>query len=75
MQQFIDGLSDAELERWVEFTTTSGTPQGNTLWKALMHVINHGSQFRAEAGAVLGALGHFLGDLDLLIYLRETDQR
>lgn len=75
MRQFIDSLSDADMERWMEFKTTSGMPQGNTLWKALMHVINHGSQFRAEAGSVLGALGHSPGDLDLLMYLRETDQR
>lgn len=75
MQRFIEGLDDASVSRVVEFTTLSGKPQHSTLWKALAHVINHGTAFRAEAGAALGALGHSPGDLDLLHYLRETDQR
>jgi uncharacterized damage-inducible protein DinB len=75
MQAFVEGLDGEDLNRWVEFTTTSGKPQGTTLWKALAHVVNHGTQFRAEAGVALTAFGQSPGDLDLLLYLRETDQR
>lgn len=75
MQRFIESLDEVSASRVVEFTTLSGKPQHSTLWKALAHVINHGTAFRAEAGAALGALGHSPGDLDLLHYLRETDQR
>lgn len=75
MQRFVDGLQPEDLERWVEFRTTSGKPQATTLWKALVHVTYHGMQFRAEAGAVLGALGCSPGDIDLIFFLRETDQR
>jgi len=35
----------------------------------------HDTATLAIAGAVLGALGHSPGDLDLILYLRETDQR
>lgn len=75
MQGFVSGLTEDDLVRWVEYTTTSGRPQGSTLWKALLHVVIHGAQFRAEAGAVLGALGHSPGDLDFILFQRESDQR
>ena len=72
---FTNGLSEAELDRWVEYTTTSGETQGSTLWKILQHLALHSMQFRAEAGTILAALGHSPGDIDLIFYLRETDQR
>jgi uncharacterized damage-inducible protein DinB len=75
MQAFVDSLRDEDLNRWVEFVRTSGEPQGSTLWKALIHVVNHGTQFRGEAGAALAGFGHSPGDLDLILYLRESDQR
>ncbi len=75
MQGFVESLRDEDLNRWVEFTTTSGKRQASTLWRALVHVVNHGTQFRAEAGAALSVFGQSPGDLDLILYLRETDQR
>ena len=75
MRGFVEELDEAGLNRWVDYKTTSGEPQGSTVWKVLAHVVNHGTQFRAEAGAALGSLGHSPGDLDLILYLRETDQR
>ena len=75
MQRFIESLDPYALDRWVEYTTTSGKPQGNTLWKALTHLVFHGMQFRAEAGVILSAMGRSPGDIDLLYFLRETDQR
>jgi uncharacterized damage-inducible protein DinB len=75
MQGFVESLENKDLERWVEYITTSGKPQGSTLWRALVHVVNHGTQFRGEAGVVLTGFGHSPGDLDLLLYLRESGQR
>lgn len=75
MRFFIDALTTKGLNRWVEYFTTTGRPQASTLWKALAHVAVHGAQFRAEAGAVLGGLGYSPGDLDFILFLRETDQR
>jgi uncharacterized damage-inducible protein DinB len=74
-QAYIATLDDSAMERWNTYTTTSGWPQGSTLWKALMHVVLHGMQFRAEAGLILASLNCSPGDLDLILYLRESDQR
>jgi uncharacterized damage-inducible protein DinB len=75
MQGFIQSLRPEDVNRWVEFNTTSGRPQGATLWKALAHLVNHGTQFRGEAGVVLTNFGRSPGDLDMILYLRESDQR
>lgn len=74
-QAFIDSLDDDAMEGWHAYTTTSGWPQGSTLWKAMMHVVMHGMQFRAEAGLILASLNCSPGDLDLILYMRENDQR
>jgi uncharacterized damage-inducible protein DinB len=75
MHAFVASLDPAGLERWVEYITISGRPQGSTVWRTLTHVVLHGALTRAEAGVVLENLGHSPGDLDFILYLRESDQR
>jgi uncharacterized damage-inducible protein DinB len=71
MRAFIASLTDDQLVRSVEYKTTKGVPQSNSLWQLLAHVVNHGTQFRAEAAVALTAEGHSPGDLDLLLFMRE----
>jgi len=75
IRDYIASLTDEDMERWTSYTTTTGWPQGSTLWKAMVHVVMHGMQFRAEAGLLLAGLNCSPGDLDLVLYLRESDQR
>jgi uncharacterized damage-inducible protein DinB len=71
MRAYLNSLGDDALNQTVHYRTTKGMPFGNTLWNLLAHVVNHGTQFRAEAGIALTAFGQSPGDLDLLLYFRE----
>jgi uncharacterized damage-inducible protein DinB len=71
MRAYLASLDADELCRTVRYTTTSGVPHANLLWHLLVHVVNHGTQFRGEAATTLTAHGSSPGDLDLLAYLRE----
>lgn len=65
-------LTDESLAEAVAFTTTSGRPFSQTLGSLLVHVVNHGTQHRAEAAVILTAFGQSPGDVDLVKYLREV---
>jgi uncharacterized damage-inducible protein DinB len=41
---------------------------GVAFWKMLAHVVNHGTQHRSEAAALLTSVGRSPGDLDLIDY-------
>ncbi|MBA2631960.1 MAG: DinB family protein [Chloroflexi bacterium] len=45
--------------------------EGVPVWQMLVHVVNHGTQHRAEAGALLTAEGQSPGELDLINYAEE----
>jgi uncharacterized damage-inducible protein DinB len=65
-------LTDAELERTLNYKTTKGTPMSEVLWHVLAHVINHGTQHRSEAAMLLTTFGFSPGDIDLIVFLRES---
>jgi uncharacterized damage-inducible protein DinB len=74
MRSDLGGLQEGQLDRTVRYSTTKGVPYENILWNLLVHVVNHGTQFRAEAAVALTAYGQSPGDLDLLLYFREQNQ-
>lgn len=41
------------------------------LWHCLLHVVNHGTQHRSEAAAILTGYGRSPGDLDFTAFLNE----
>jgi uncharacterized damage-inducible protein DinB len=55
-------LSEADLRQQHE---------GMTMWQALLHVYNHGTQHRSEVAALLTAAGRSPGDLDLIDFADE----
>jgi uncharacterized damage-inducible protein DinB len=70
MRAYLNSLTDEALNQTVQYKTTQGVPSENVLWYLLAHVVNHGTQFRAEAGIALTAFGQSPGDLDLLLFFR-----
>jgi len=48
--------------------------EGVPVWQMLVHVVNHGTQHRAEAATLLTAEGRSPGQLDLIYYAEEQAQ-
>jgi uncharacterized damage-inducible protein DinB len=75
MRGFLASLKDEDMQRRVTFTRMKGGAEEATIWKALVHVVLHGMQFRAEAGVILSQMGRSPGDLDFIFYLRDIGAR
>jgi uncharacterized damage-inducible protein DinB len=71
MRTFLAELTDEDLQCVVHYRTKQGVPYENPLWQLLLHVVNHGTQHRAEAAIVLTQHGCSPGDVDLIVFLRE----
>ena len=69
LMDFINAVTDERLNHTFDYKNTSRKPLTKVLWQAMAHLVNHGTQHRAEAAAILTDLGHSPGDLDLIYFL------
>ena len=72
LMAFVDGLTDERLNSKFSYTSTEGIPHERILWQAMAHLVNHGTQHKTEAAAMLTDFGQSPGDIDLILYLIEN---
>jgi uncharacterized damage-inducible protein DinB len=68
MRAFLATLDETTLDRRFQHTRFNGEPRESILWHSMVHVVNHGTQHRAEAALILTEYGHSPGDIDLMFY-------
>ena len=64
----------AAVDEWLHSVTdgfVGYVHEGVPVWQMLVHVVNHGTQHRAEAAALLTAEGRSPGELDLINYAED----
>lgn len=69
MRAFIGGLTDEDLQGVVRYPADHGIVRERVLWHCLVHLVNHGTQHRSEAAALLTSYGQSPGDFDFTLFL------
>jgi uncharacterized damage-inducible protein DinB len=67
-----------EVDAWLPTLTDDFVAyvfDGVPVWQMLVHVVNHGTQHRAEAAALLTHMGRSPGELDMINYSEELAGR
>ena len=72
LMKFVTDLRDETLHNKFNYVSTEGFPHERVFWEAMAHLVNHGTQHKTEAAAILTGFGHSPGDIDLIVYLNEA---
>jgi uncharacterized damage-inducible protein DinB len=71
LMNFVANLTDERLYNKFQYISTEGYPYERVLWESMAHLVNHGTQHKTEAAAILTGMGYSPGDIDLIVYLNE----
>lgn len=69
MSTYVRSLSDSQVNAPIRYSWARARPREKTLWHVLAHVVNHGTQHRAELGWYLAQCGQAPGDLDFILFV------
>jgi uncharacterized damage-inducible protein DinB len=72
MRAFVDGLSDADVDRVIEYKLLSGAAGASPIGQMVQHVVNHASYHRGQVTTMLRQLGaQPAKGMDMIGYYRE----
>src|SRR5258708_31116142 len=71
MWAYNDTLTDEKLNGTLRYVVAGGIVRERVLWHCLLHVVNHGTQHRSEAAALLTSYGQSPGDFDFTMFLND----
>lgn len=69
---FVGSLSDADLDRPLDYRTLAGDPFRNRLADLLVHVVNHSSYHRGQLTTMLRQVGATPVATDFVVFKREA---
>lgn len=72
LRGYVAPLEDDDFERVVTYTLQSGVTRHQPLADLVAHLVNHGTQHRAEIGLLLERIGRSPGDLDYVMFLHSA---
>jgi uncharacterized damage-inducible protein DinB len=75
MRAYLSKLKDDDMESHLKYTVEGGIQRDRILWHCFYHLINHGTQHRAEAAALLTSYSASPGDLDVTVFLNEKNEK
>lgn len=72
LMAFVENVTEERLNSKFSYKATDGTPHERILWQAMVHLVNHGTQHKTEAAAMLTDFGQSPGDIDMILYFIEN---
>lgn len=69
-EQFLNGLTDEQLQRALDYRTMNGEAHTNRLGELMSHVVNHSSYHRGQLTTMLRQVGATPPSTDLIVFLR-----
>jgi len=73
LMAFANHVTDEKLNQVLQYKNLQGSPNERILWQMMAHLVNHGTQHKTEAAAMLTGFGHSPGDIDMILFLMEND--
>jgi len=71
LRTFLAGMTDAQLSRTFSYTNLRGEPFTNRHDEILLHMVNHGTDHRAQILAMIHHMGGQTLEQDLVLFVRE----
>ena len=76
MRAFVDGLTDADVDRVIAYTLLSGQAGASPIGQMVQHVVNHASYHRGQITTMLRQIGaQPAKSMDMIAYFRAREAR